>query len=137
VQVKNTDGKPLAEGVLEVVDNQIDTTTGTVKLKARFANIDDQLWPGLAVLADLTLGTDKSAVVVPTAAVQHGLNGLYVYVIDADNKAQTREVKIAHQNDQESAIASGVKAGEKVVTAGQSRLKPGTPVAVQTASTGS
>ena len=101
-------------------------------MKARFANEDNKLWPGLAVIADLLLGVDKNAVVVPTAAVQHGVEGLYVYVIGDDNKATPRPVKISHQNTQEAAIASGLKAGEKVVTNGQSRLKPGALVAVQT-----
>jgi multidrug efflux system membrane fusion protein len=133
VTVKTTDGKPLSQGVLEVVDNTIDVATGTVKLKARFANTDEKLWPGLAVIADLTLGVDKDALVVPTAAVQHGVNGLYVYVIDDDGKAQTHPVKIAHQNVQEAALASGVKEGEKIITAGQNQIKPGTAVSVQTA----
>jgi multidrug efflux system membrane fusion protein len=133
VAVKTTDGKPLSQGVLEVVDNTIDVATGTVKLKARFENTDDKLWPGLAVIADLTLGVDKDALVVPTAAVQHGVNGLYVYVIDEDGKAQTHPVKIAHQNVQEAALASGVKEGDRIITAGMSQIKPGDLVAVQTA----
>ena len=133
VVVKSTDGKELATGALEVVDNQIDAATGTVKLKARFENADDKLWPGLAVIADLTLGVDKDALVVPAAAVQHGVQGLYIYVIDEQGKAQTRPVKILHQNVQEAALASGVKEGEKIVTSGQSQLRPGAPVAIQTA----
>jgi membrane fusion protein, multidrug efflux system len=132
VEVKTTDGKYLATGVLEVVDNQIDATTGTVKLKARFANVDNKLWPGLAVIVDLTLGVDKQAIVVPTAAVQHGADGLYVYVIGDDNKATPRPVKIAHQNTQEAAITSGLEAGQRIVTSGQSRLRPGALVAVET-----
>jgi multidrug efflux system membrane fusion protein len=133
VEVKTTDGKPLSTGVLEVVDNQIDTSTGTVKLKARFANEDEKLWPGLAVIVDLTLGVDKNAVVVPTASVQHGSKGLYVYVIGDDNKAAPHPVKISHQNSEEAAIASGLQGGEKIVTSGQSRLRPGSLVVVQAA----
>ncbi len=133
VGVKSTDGKALATGVLEVVDNQIDATTGTVKLKARFANEDDKLWPGLAVIVDLALGVDKQAVVAPTPAVQHSVNGLFVYVIGNDNKVTPRPVKIAHQNTEETAIASGLQAGEKIVTEGQSRLRPGARVAVEAA----
>ena len=132
VEVKSAGGKALASGELEVVDNQIDAATGTVKLKARFANLDDKLWPGLAVIADLSLGVDKNAVVIPTAAVQHGQSGLYVYVIDAENKAQIRPVTILHQNEQDAAIATGVKEGEKLVTAGQSLLRPGTLVVTRT-----
>jgi multidrug efflux system membrane fusion protein len=133
VMVKSTDGKPLSSGVLEVVDNHIDAATGTVMLKARFANTDNKLWPGLAVIADLTLGVDKNAVIVPTAAVQHGVQGLYVYVIGDDNKVGVRKVKIAHENTQEAAIAEGLNGGERIVTNGQALLRPGTLVAVQTA----
>ncbi|MDE3177041.1 MAG: efflux RND transporter periplasmic adaptor subunit [Pseudomonadota bacterium] len=133
VVVKSTDGKPLASGVLEVVNNQIDAATGTVQLKARFANSDNHLWPGLAVLVDLTLGVDKQAIVVPTDAVKHGAKGLYVYVIDENDKAQPRPVQIKYQNMQEAAIASGLNAGDKLVTAGQSRLRPGQLVAIRPA----
>jgi multidrug efflux system membrane fusion protein len=131
VDVKSTDGKALSSGVLEVVNNTIDLATGTVTLKARFANEDDKLWPGLSVLVDLSLGVDRQAVVVPTAAVQHGVNGLFVYVIGEDNKVTPRAVKIAHQNTLEAAISTGLKAGEKIVVNGQSRLKPGALVQAQ------
>ena len=133
VVVRSTEGKDLATGKLEVVDNQIDANTGTVKLKARFENEDNTLWPGLAVLADLTLGVDKGALVVPTAAIQHGVRGLFVYVVDSDGKAQNRPVKVLHQNVREAALASGVQEGDRIVTAGQSQLRPGVPVAIQTA----
>lgn len=133
VVARSTDGAALSTGVLEVVDNHIDQTTGTVRLKARFANTDNKLWPGLAVVADLTLGVDKSAVVVPTVAVQHGVQGLYVYVIGDDNKVTTRPVKVANQNTKEADIAEGLKGGEKIVTNGQALLRPGALVAVQTA----
>jgi multidrug efflux system membrane fusion protein len=133
VTVKTTDGKPLSTGVLEVVDNHIDTATGTVSLKARFANGDDKLWPGLAVIADLTLGVDRQAVVVPTVAVQHGVQGLFVYVIGDDNKVSVRKVKVAHENTEEAALVEGLRGGEKVVTNGQALLRPGSLVAIQTA----
>jgi len=133
VTVKSTDGKALSSGVLEVVDNHIDAATGTVMLKARFANTDDKLWPGLAVIADLTLGIDKNAVVVPTVAVQHGAQGLYVYVIGDDNKVSVRKVTISHQTPKEAVIAEGLRGGERIVTNGQSRLRRGSLVAVQTA----
>jgi membrane fusion protein, multidrug efflux system len=133
VVARATDGAALSTGVLEVVDNHIDQTTGTVRLKARFANTDNKLWPGLAVVADLTLGVDKSAVVVPTVAVQHGVQGLYVYVIGDDNKVTTRPVKVANQNTKEADIAEGLKGGERIVTNGQALLRPGALIAVQTA----
>ena len=131
VEVKSTDGVVLSTGALEVVDNHVDAATGTVKLKARFANEDNKLWPGLAVVVDLLLGTDKDAIVVPAAAVQHGVKGLYVYVVGDDNKASPRDVKIRHQNAAEAEIASGLVDGDKIVTAGQSMLRPGALVAVQ------
>ena len=132
VVAKSTDGEALATGALDVVDNQIDAATGTVKLKANFANTDLKLWPGLAVIADLTLETDMQALVVPTAAVQHGAKGLYVYVVGDDNRVAARPVKIKHQTTEESVIAEGLTEGERVVTQGQSMLRPGALVAVDT-----
>ena len=80
--MKNTDGVTLATGKLTITDNQVDTTTGTLRLKAEFENKDNALWPGLAVTTELTVGVDKDALLVPTASVQHGQKGLYVYVVD-------------------------------------------------------
>jgi membrane fusion protein, multidrug efflux system len=133
VVAKSTDGVALATGVLEVVDNQIDPATGTVRLKARFGNEDNKLWPGLAVIAELTLGADKDAVVLPTAAIQHSQKGLFVYVVGADNTVESRPIKVAHENEQEASLASGLKEGERIVTAGQALLRPGATVAVQSA----
>jgi membrane fusion protein, multidrug efflux system len=133
VVAKSTDGVALATGVLEVVDNQIDPATGTVRLKARFGNEDSKLWPGLAVIAELTLGVDKDAVVLPTATIQHSQKGLFVYVVGADNKVESRPIKIAHENEQEASLASGLKEGERIITAGQALLRPGATVAVQAA----
>ena len=132
VVAKSTDGVELATGELEVVDNQIDPATGTVRLKANFANKELRLWPGLAVIADLTLGTDKQALVVPTAAVQHGAKGLYVYIVGDDNRVAVRPVTVKHENTQESVIAKGLTEGERIVTEGQSMLRPGALVAVET-----
>jgi multidrug efflux system membrane fusion protein len=133
VAVKSTDGAMLSTGALEVVDNQIDAATGTVKLKAKFENADQKLWPGLAVIADLTLGTDKDALVVPTSAVQHGSKGLFVYVVGDDNHVAARPIKIAHQNAQEAAIGEGLTDGERIVTEGQGLLRPGALVSVEAA----
>ena len=137
ISVKTTDGKPIASGVLDVVDNTIDVATGTVKLKAKFENADNALWPGLSVIVDIALGTDKDAPVVPTAAIQHSQKGLFVYVVGDDMTVQPRPVKIKHQNMQEAAIAEGLQGGERIVTNGQALLRPGAKVAIQTAGNGS
>jgi multidrug efflux system membrane fusion protein len=133
IAVKTTDGKKLSTGVLEVVNNTIDVATGTVTLKARFENTDNALWPGLAVIADVSLGTDKNVPVIPTATIQHSQKGLYVYVVGDDMTVQPRPVKVLHQNMQETAIAEGLQGGEKIVTNGQALLRPGSKVSIQTA----
>src|SRR5579863_9763191 len=86
--------KTLASGRLAVTDNQVDVATGTIRLKAEFANEDNALWPGLAVSTRLTIGDLKDAVIVPAVAVQHGPNGLFVYVIDDQNRAAMRPVTV-------------------------------------------
>ena len=136
IDVKTTDGKKLASGVLDVVNNTIDVATGTVSLKARFENADNALWPGLAVIVDIALGTDKNVPVIPTAALQHGQKGLFVYVVGDDMTAQPKPIKISHQNTQEAAIAEGLQGGEKIVTNGQALLRPGSKVAIQAPGSG-
>ncbi|WP_158814570.1 efflux RND transporter periplasmic adaptor subunit [Methylocapsa sp. S129] len=125
--------KTLATGRLSVTDNQVDVATGTIRLKAEFANQDNALWPGLAVSTRLTIGDLKNAVVVPTEAVQHGPNGLFVYVIDDKNRAAMRPVTVTHQDTAQAVIDKGVNDGDRVVTVGQYVLQPGTPVAIDTA----
>ena len=137
VGVMNTDGAKLATGKLSITDNQIDTTTGTIRLKAEFANQDNALWPGLAVTTSLSVGLDKDALVVPTAAVQHGQNGLYVYVVDDQNRAALRPITVSHQDVGTAVVSKGVKEGDRVVTVGQFLLQPGTPVAIDTGASGS
>jgi membrane fusion protein, multidrug efflux system len=114
-------------------DNQVDVATGTIRLKAEFANEDNALWPGLAVSTRLTIGEVKDAVTVPTVAVQHGPNGLFVYVIDDKNRAAMRPVTVTHQNTEIAVVDKGVSAGDRVVTVGQYVLQPGTLVAIDTA----
>ena len=137
VTVKNTDGVTLATGKLTITDNQVDTTTGTLRLKAEFENKDNALWPGLAVTTALTVGVDKDALLVPTASVQHGQKGLYVYVVDDQNRAAMRPVTVSHENTVNSVVTQGVKEGDRVVTVGQFLLQPGTPVAIDAAANGS
>jgi multidrug efflux system membrane fusion protein len=125
--------KTLASGHLLLADNQVDVATGTIRLKAEFANEDNALWPGLAVSTRLTIGEVKDAVTVPTVAVQHGPNGLFVYVIDDKNRAAMRPVTVTHQNTEIAVVDKGVSAGDRVVTVGQYVLQPGTLVAIDTA----
>jgi len=120
-------------GKLTVVDNQVDTTTGTVKLKAEFPNAQTQLWPGQFVNVRLLLDTLKDVVVIPTGAVQRGPNGTFVYVVGDDNKAKMRPVAVERQNETQAVIKSGVAPPEKVVTTGFARLSDGSEVAIGSA----
>lgn len=117
-------------GALSFVDNAIDPTTNTVKLRAIFANANEKLWPGQFVKISLTLGNDARAVVVPDAAVKAGPNGNYVFVVKADGMAEQRDVTVARSVDGLSMIAKGLSDGETVVTDGQSRLVDGAKVKV-------
>jgi membrane fusion protein, multidrug efflux system len=129
---------PLDTGTLSVLDNQVDPTTGTIKLKATFPNPDRRLWPGAFVGVQLQVDTAKNAIVVPPAAVQRGPRGAYVYVVNADNSVTRREVKVGHEDEQASIITDGVKPGDKVVVDGASRLNENTKVTVvQPAAAGS
>jgi len=122
--------KRLGAGTLITVDNQIDPTTGTVKLKAEFPNENLQLWPGQFVNVRLLIETLSRIVVVPTAAIQRGPNGTFVYVVRADDTVTVRQVTVKQQNDQEAAIQDGLKAGEIVVTSGFGRLRESEQVVV-------
>lgn len=119
-----------ASGELAFVDNAIDPTTNTVKLRASFANADERLWPGQFVNISLTLGSDADALVVPDAAVKDGPNGNYVFVVKADGRAEQRTVTVARSVGGDSMITKGLAAGETVVTDGQSRLADGSKVKV-------
>jgi multidrug efflux system membrane fusion protein len=127
------DKQLLATGQLLTTDNTIDQTTGTIRLKAVFANKESKLWPGQFINVRLTLGTLKSALTVPSVAVQRGPSGLYVYVIKPDNTAAVQPIDIAQDDGQVAVIAKGLDDGVQVVTAGQSRLQNGTRVAATTA----
>ena len=134
VTVMDADGKKLATGRLSISDNQVDLPTGTIRLKAEFDNKDNALWPGLAVTTGLQLGVDKGVLIVPTDTVQHGANGLYVFVVDDQNRAQVREVKVAHQDTATAVISEGLKEGDRVVTSGEFLLQPGSIVTIDTGS---
>lgn len=128
VTATTQDAEPVKEiGTLTFVDNNVDATTGTIKLKGTFTNPDRKLWPGQFVHVSLRLTTQQNAMVVPNQAVQTGQEGTYVYVVSA-GKAEFRPVKTGPRVDQELVIASGLQPGETVVTEGQLRLAPGSLV---------
>jgi multidrug efflux system membrane fusion protein len=118
-------------GTLTFIENQVDAATGTISIKARFANDDDRLWPGQFVNVTLTLGIQADAVVVPSAAIQAGPNGPYVFLIRPDSTAELRLVQINRTLDARTVIADGLVAGDRVVVDGQMRLGNGTRVTVQ------
>jgi len=120
----------LDRGVLLTPDNTIDVSTGTIKLKASFPNPHDTLWPGQFVDARLTIGTAHHVVTVPAEAVQHGPDGLYVYIIKPDSTVERQAVESETRGDV-AIISKGLPAGEQVVVRGQSRLDNGMRVAVE------
>jgi multidrug efflux system membrane fusion protein len=115
------------------IDNQIDLTTGTAKLKAVFDNQDNQLWPNQFVNADLLLDTRKNSTVVPAAAILHGPQGAYVYAVKPDNTVEARNVTIGLTQGNTTVIASGLTPGEMVVTDGQDKLQTGSSIAPRNA----
>ncbi len=117
-------------GTLTVIDNQVDQTTGTVKLKAEFPNADLQIWPGQFVNVRLRVDTLRQVIVVPTAAVQRGPNGTFAYVAGDDGTATVRPVTVAQQDDVQAVIASGIDDGERVITTGFGRLTDGTKITI-------
>jgi membrane fusion protein, multidrug efflux system len=126
-RLADTSHEPVA-GKLSFIDNSADTTTGTIKLKAEFANADKALWPGQFVNVVLTLYEQKDAVVAPSAAVQNGPNGQYVFIVNSDQTVALREIKVQRADGEDTIIASGLRPGDQVVTVGQLRLAPGTRV---------
>ncbi|HEY1304844.1 MAG TPA: efflux RND transporter periplasmic adaptor subunit [Vicinamibacterales bacterium] len=125
------DEAPPAVGKISFVDNQVDQTTGTIKLKGTFPNQDRRLWPGQFVNVVVTLTSDPMAIVVPTAAVQAGQQGPYVFVVKDDHTVDMRSVVVSRTSANETVIASGVQPGETVVTDGHLRLVPGSHISVK------
>jgi len=121
------------KGELKVVDNQVDQTTGTVRLKAEFPNQQLQLWPGQFVNVRLLVDTLRNVVIAPTAAVQRGPNGTFVFVVQPDATVAVRPVRVSQQDETQAVIASGVGPDERVVTTGFARLAGGTAVTVTNA----
>ncbi len=128
VEAYGDDGAKLAKGRLDLVDNQIDAATGTLRLKASFANDDLALWPGQFVTARVLVDTLRDAVVVPARAVQAGLDGPYVYLLRPDNTVEPRTVKTGLTVEGVT-VVEGLAAGDRVVLDGHNKLKPGALVA--------
>jgi multidrug efflux system membrane fusion protein len=130
--------EPNFKGELSFINNTVDGSTGTILLKATFPNSDKTLWPGQFVNVTLRLVASRSAVVVPSQAVQRGQQGDYVFVVKADMSVESRTVQLGQRFDGETVIRKGLEAGERVVTDGQLRLFPGAKVALinQPASSG-
>ena len=128
--LRSDSNKVIESGKLAVIDNQVDSTTGTVKLKADFPNENVQLWPGQFVNVRLLVNTLKGVTVIPTGAVQRGPDGTFVYVVGADDKATMRPITVQKQDESQTVVASGLKPDEKVVTTGFARLTDGATVTV-------
>jgi len=122
------DAEPPMTGQLSFVNNAVDTATGTIMLKAMFPNDDERLVPGAFVRVKLLLKTLDNALVVPTAAIQNGQKGSYVYVVGSDQAVEERSVSGLTETGDETVVATGLKDGENVVTDGQLRLRPGIKV---------
>jgi multidrug efflux system membrane fusion protein len=119
------------QGKLTFIDNSVDLTTGTIKLKATFDNAQHVLWPGQFVDVRLTLKSQPNSIVIPTAALQTSQSGTYVYVVNQDLTAQPQPVKVAWNVGDNTVIASGLQPGQRVVTDGQLRLTPGAKVNIK------
>jgi multidrug efflux system membrane fusion protein len=124
------DGTVLGTGTLSVVDNEIDSTTGTARLKGVFPNKDERLWPGAFVHASVNIATLKDALTVPEAAVQRGPDGLYAWVVTADGNAVMKPIETGQVTDGAVVVEKGLAAGDQVVTNGQYRLRPKSRVAI-------
>jgi multidrug efflux system membrane fusion protein len=125
-------GAPIATGTLMTPDNTISMQTGTIALKARFANENDHLWPGQFVNTRLQVNTLQNAVTVPSIAVQHGPDGLYVFLVKSDTSVAQVPVTVSYRDNGLSVVTKGVADGDEVVVSGQSRLAPGVKVQAKT-----
>jgi membrane fusion protein, multidrug efflux system len=132
VFVDSQDGKQLDQGKLNLIDNQIIQTTGTIRLRAEFPNTKHLLWPGQLVNARLLLDTRHDGLTVPASVVQQGPQGAYAYVVKSDNTVDIRPIKVAQISDGQALIDSGLSANERVVIDGQYKLQPGVPVTILT-----
>ena len=133
VALDRTSDEELGRGRLAMVDNHVDTSTGTIRLKASFDDPQNALWPGQFVNARLLVRTEPSVVTVPSDAVERGARGLYAYVVDDRGKADLRWIKVGDIGDGVAVVEDGIEEGEKVVVGGQYRLQPGSRVEIRPA----
>jgi multidrug efflux system membrane fusion protein len=131
VEAMSRDGsKDLDQGTVTLVDNQIDQTTGTIRLKAVFPNPQNKLWPGQYIDARVLVHTDKGALTIPSAAVQRGPDGMFTYVVKSDQTVEMRPLKVGEESGSVMVVKNGISEGEKVVTSNQYRLQPGAHVKI-------
>jgi multidrug efflux system membrane fusion protein len=131
VQALGDDNRTVVDrGTLTVIDNQVDQTTGTVKLKAEFPNANLQLWPGQFVNVKLLVDTLLQVIMVPSAAVQRGPNGTFVYIANDDNTVTVHPVTVAQQDDTQAVIAAGIEEGDRAVTTGFAQLTDGAKITI-------
>jgi len=131
VEALSRDGsKELDRGTVTLVDNQIDQTTGTIRLKAVFPNPQNKLWPGQFIDARVLVRTDKGALTIPSTAVQRGPDGMFTYVVKSDSTVEARPLKVGEESGAVTVVQNGINEGERVVTSNQYRLQPGAHVKV-------
>jgi multidrug efflux system membrane fusion protein len=131
VEAMSRDGSTeLDRGTVTLIDNQIDQTTGTIRLKAVFPNPQNKLWPGQYVDARVLVRTDKGALTIPAAAVQRGPDGMFTYVVKADSTVEMRPLKVGEESGAVMVVQDGITEGERVVTSNQYRLQPGAQVKI-------
>jgi multidrug efflux system membrane fusion protein len=128
--VRSDNDKVVAHGTLTVVDNQVDQSTGTVRLKAEFPNTDRELWPGQFINVRLLVDTLKNVVVIPTGAVQRGPKGTFVYVVKDNSTVAVQPINVQRQDEERAVVASGLEPPQRVITTGFARISEGTKVAV-------
>ncbi len=128
VAFSSDDKTKLSEGELQTVDSAIDTSTGTIRIKATFANMDDNLWPGQFVNVRTRLDIRHDVVTIPTVAVQRGPNGLFVFIVKPDNTAGVQAIEVDQDDGQVAVVSRGLEGNERIVLAGQSRLTNGSRV---------
>jgi multidrug efflux system membrane fusion protein len=126
--LRSDNDQVISRGALTVVDNQVDQTTGTVKLKAEFTNTGRELWPGQFVNVRLLVNTLKDVIVIPTGAVQRGPKGTFVYIVKDDNSVAIQPITVQRQDEDQAVVASGLEPPQRVVTSGFARLSEGTKV---------
>jgi multidrug efflux system membrane fusion protein len=125
--------KELDTGTVSLVDNLIDPTTGTIRLKAVFPNSQNKLWPGQYVNARVLVRTDRNALTIPPAALQRGPTGTFTYVVKSDSTVEARPVKVSEESGAVTVVLSGLDENEQVVTSNQYRLQPGAHVRISPA----